>query len=165
MANYGELLDSYEPDTDQLYDSFVKYFNYPKMTKIKNSDNLSMYMTKLYCLLNNQCRYIVVIVKEDYHPLKTQKDLSELLWVSLQTRTLKDNHDIPSHNYNPEQKGFLNKKIYRVDVNDKSSTYKSDGLPLTITLIHTKTDTKAEYQSNGNIISALETYQTIITKD
>ena len=60
MAHYGELLDAYEPEKDALYGYFDDYFNHPTMVKIKNVKNLSVYMTKTYCLLTNECRYIVV---------------------------------------------------------------------------------------------------------
>ena len=56
-------------------------------------------MAKLYCLLSNECRYIVVFVEKDANPPGTQKQLDNMFWVSFQTRTMPDNHDIPPHYY------------------------------------------------------------------
>lgn len=163
MTHYGELLDGYEPEKDSLYGYFDDYFNHPILTKIKNVNNLSVYMTKTYCLLTNECRYIVIFTPQDYDPVGKKKELKSLSWVSLQTRTLSDKHDLPPHDYQPRVIGPLNKKIVRTEKTNVASTYKCEGLPLTVTLLHVKHDTDSEYQQYGNIISALETYHTVIT--
>lgn len=163
MAQYGELLNAYEPEKDALYSYFDNYFNHPVMTKIKNVSDLSVYMSKTYCLLTNECRYIVTFVRQDYNPVGTKKELKSLSWVSIQTRTLGDKHDLPPHDYQPKAIGPLNKKIVRTKQTNEASTYRCEGLPLTVTLLHTKSDTDAEYQEYGNVISALETYQTVVT--
>ena len=166
MAHYGELLDVYESGSDILYGYFDSYLNHPKMEKIKNVGDLSMYMAKTYCLLSNECRYIIAFTAQDYYPVKTQRSLAELSWVSLQTRTLSDNHDLPPHHYQPKAAGPLKQPIVRTNVTEKCSTYRCEGLPIIVTLLHRKSnmsDYTLEYQEQGNLISALETYQTIIT--
>lgn len=163
MAQYGELLNAYEPEKDALYGYFDDYFNHPTLVKIKNVSDLSVYMTKTYCLLTNECRYIIAFVQQDYDPVGVKKELKGLSWVSLQTRTLSDKHNLPPHDYQPRAIGPLNKKITRVGRTKAASTYKCEGLPLTITLLHTKSDTESEYQEYGNVVSALETYQTVVT--
>lgn len=163
MAHYGQLLDVYEPEKESLYEDFDNYFNHPIMTKIKNVNDLSMYMTKTYCLLTNECRYIVAFVRVDHNSVSTRKALKELSWVSLQTRTLSDQHTLPPHDYQPRATGPLNKIITRVKIEDGASTYHCDDLPIVVTLLHTKSDSKMEYQPKGNVIAALETYQTIVT--
>ncbi len=163
MAQYGELLDVYEPEKDAFYGYFDDYFNHPTMVKIKNVSELGVYMSKTYCLLTNECRYIIVFVNEDYQPAGTKQELKKLPWISLQTRTLSDKHDLPPHDYQPKAIGPLNKKIVRINKTNEASTYRCEGLPITITLLHTKTDTDSEYQQYGNVITALETYQTVIT--
>ena len=37
--DYGELLDDYEPEHENIYSYFVKYFNNPTMTKVKDTEN------------------------------------------------------------------------------------------------------------------------------
>ena len=163
MAQHGELIGAYEPEKDALYGYFDDYFNHPTMHKIKNVRELSVYMTKTYCLLTNERRYIIVFVHEDYNPVGFKKELKSLPWLALQTRTLTDDHNLPPHDYQPRAIGPLNKKIVRIKKTKTSSTYRCEGLQLIVTLLHIKNDTDSEYQEYGNIVSALETYQTVIT--
>jgi hypothetical protein len=154
-----ETINSY--DYQQMYTHFDTYFNHPIMVKTKDDKNYSMYMTKTYCLLSNMCRYIIVFVPKDNNPVNTKEKLSNLLWESLQTRTLTNNHTLLSHVYQPRKLNELNLPIHRLNVSDTSSTYSCNDLPITITILHQ--NNKNEYQDKGNIIAALETYQTIIT--
>ena len=161
MAHYGELLDIFEPDKDNMYKEFDKYFNYPIMFKIKNVNNHSVYMTKTVCLLSNECRYIIAILPIDESVIGSKEKLANLRWISLQTRTLPDKHDLPSHGYQHKRDGALKASITRTSVSPEASTYKCEVFPLIVTLLHKKSD--CDYQASGNIISALETYSTIIT--
>lgn len=159
---YGEILSEYDPNKDEMYTEFVHYFNDPVMTKIKDVNGFSMYMTKTYCLLSTECRYIISFILEDGMPTGSQEKLSNLKWTSLQTRTLSDKYSLPSHAYQPKRNGKLNTPITRVNVENETSIYKSEKYPITVTLLHTKNN-NSNYQNNGNIVSAIETYQTIIT--
>lgn len=159
---YGELLNTYDPNKESLYESFDTYFNYPSMTKIKDVDNYSVYMAKTYCLLSNECRYIIVFVTIDSTPVYTQERLINLKWDSLQTRTLSEQHSLPSHSYQPRRLASLNVLIRREKIDPEASTYVCDDLPIIVTLLHTKNSSN-DYQNQGTVISALETYQTIIT--
>lgn len=160
--NNGEILSDFDPQKEKLYQDFDEYFNYPVMTKIKDIDIYSVYMCKTYCLLSNECRYIIVFIYNDAMPTGTQERLSVLKWHSLQTRTLSDNHNIKSHSYQPKKQGPLNVLIKRERVTPEASMYICDTLPLKVTLLHGKNGA-IEYHDRGNIIAALETYQTIIT--
>jgi hypothetical protein len=162
MSQYGELIGVYNPVHAQIYEEFDKYFNHPKMTKIRDDGNYSIYMTKTYCLLSNEYRYLVAIVPKDTIPLDKTEKLSELPWVSFQTRTLPVNHKISPHSYTPTRTGFLGKIIDRTVKQENSSTYSCPELPITITLLYPKNN-GIEYQNKGTILAALETYQTIIT--
>jgi hypothetical protein len=161
IQQYGELLNAFEPGKEKMYQIFDDYFNHPTMVKIKDVQNYSMYMSKTYCLLSNECRYIVAFVQQDIMPIRTKESLSTLKWVSLQTRTLPDHHNLPSHGYQPKRDGPLNVLITRTNVTDEASTYSCQDFPVTVTLLHTKKGSN-EYQDRGNIIAALETYNTII---
>lgn len=161
MAQYGEIILDYNSETESVYTYFVEYFQNPTMTKIKNTMDLSMYLTKIECLLTNEFRYIIVLVDEDNLPLGAQKLLSNLQWKSIQTRTLTENHSVPIHKYNPTNNTPLNRTITRIKLVDESSTYVCQELSLKITLLHKKD--KNDYRSEGKVINALETYQTIIT--
>jgi hypothetical protein len=142
---------------------FVEYFKNPIMTKMKNESNYSMYASKAYCLLSKECRYVIVFVNRDVFPIKSEKSLSDLYWVSLQTRTLSDQFDIKSHGYQPVAEGPLLEKIERINITKEASTYKCEDLPLIVTLLHTSKKNSDTYQNRGTIIAALETWETIIT--
>jgi hypothetical protein len=146
--------------TSSMYDAFTKYFSDPVMTKIKDVERYTMYMCKTYCLLSTEYRYIIALVPKDINIIGFKKNLNELRWLSLQTRSLNDNHNLPQHYYVARRGSILDSEIYRIKTEDKASTYKCDRFPITITLLHSKS--KNDYQDKGIIITALETYQTII---
>ena len=162
MAHYGEDLGAIIPANEDIYKAFKEYFQNPVMVKIKDVEGHSMYMCKTYCLLSNECRYIIVFVYQDVFPKSTKEYLGNLKWISLQTRTLPNQHDLPSHNYQSRREGLLNQIIHRFNKNENSSTYKCDTLPLSITLLN-RPNNNNDYQNKGNIIAAIETYSTIIT--
>lgn len=162
MAQYGQILDVYDPNTEEMYKAFANYFNNPKMVKIKDVNKYSMYMCKTYCLLSNECRYIIVFVQEDFMPTQSQEYLEALKWESLQTRTLPDRHQLSSHGYQPKRMGLLNVGITRKEIKPECSIYTCEELPITVTLLHEKNGPN-DYKQKGNVISALETYNTIIT--
>lgn len=162
MEQYGELLQAYEPEIENMYEAFTNFYNNPTMTKTKDVENYSVYMTKTYCLLSRECRYLVAMVEKDTNDIGIGEELKSLRWASFQTRTLSDNYQLKSHSYNPHSKGPLNCVINRISTTDRSSTYDCPDFPIKVTLLYTK-DHQHEYQPKGTVIAALETYQTIIT--
>lgn len=162
MAQYGEILDDYEPELDAMYQGFADFFNNPTMIKIKDVDEFSMYMSKTYCLLSAKCRYIITFTPKDKKGLDTFESLNTIRWVSLQTRTLEDYHHLPPHAYNAKRGGILDVEINRVKTEKPASTYSCEYFPFTVTLLHTKKG-PSEYQDKGTVIAALEQYNTIIS--
>jgi hypothetical protein len=57
MAQYGELLNTFDPIKDQFSSYINIYFNHPTLTKTKNVDKHSVYMVKTYCLLSNESMF------------------------------------------------------------------------------------------------------------
>lgn len=161
MAHYGEFLEAYEPNKDTIYKAFDSYFNSPVLSKIKDINGNSMYMTKIICLLGNESRYIICFVTQDDLPIGTMEKLSNMRWLSFQTRSLSDTYNIPSHRYQPKRDGPLSVVINRTSVTSEASTYNCESFPIILTLLHKKGE--SDYQPTGNVISALETYATIIT--
>lgn len=159
---YGEMIDDYNPGLDQMYQAFTKYFNNPTLTKIKDVNNHSMYMAKNYCLLSKECRYIVVFTNRDTSSVGTTDELQHIRWISFQTRTLEDKHNLPPHNYSPVDGGPLTAVITRTKIEKESSTYSCQNFPITVSLLHTSTNSSSAYQNKGTIIAALETWNTII---
>ena len=161
--NYGQVIGAFEPFQDKVYGLFTAYFGDPDMYKIKNVGNFSVYMTKVNCLLTIEFRYIVAFVQADKNDLGTSVKMSKLPWVSLQTRTMEDNHQLPVHNYLPRRLVGLDQKITLVKRDEKQYIYKVDAgrdLPIQVTLLSKGKD--LEYNNSGSVVTALETYQTII---
>lgn len=163
MAQYGELLDTYDPHREEIYGLFDNYFNKPELFKIKDVDNHSVYMSKVHCLLSNDYRYLIAMVLKDNNSVGSRRRLSELFWISFQTRTLPDNHNIPIHSYESSFYKPLIKKIERTQLTKEHSTYKCDGFPVRVLMLHRKPNINSEYQPTGNLLSALETYHTVVS--
>jgi hypothetical protein len=163
MAHYGELFNVFDPKKQDFAMYIDKYFNYPILSKTKDVNKHSIYMVKTYCLLSKYCRYIMVITLEDSNSKGHKSRLSDLNWVSFQTRTLEDKHDVDSHSYQPVMEGPLTCQIIRTKITPESSTYSCTDFPIEVNLLHKKKDIQSEYQPKGNIISALETFETIVT--
>ena len=167
--NYGVPIDdsNVKLDREFIYSAFNNYFENPILTKIKDVNEYSMYMTKLYCLLNNECRCIIIFTNKDNNPPEYTESLSSLNWVSLQTRTIPSTEyhkfKFKSHSYNPKAKGPLLAEIKRKETNQEASIYDCEELKLTVSLLHTEKNTKDVYQNKGTVIASLETFQTIIT--
>ena len=166
MASYGELLNTHDPHYDmatkKLYSEMVQYFENPVLYKVKNVDGMSQYMCKTYCLLSNYCRYMIVLVPENEVEIGTKIDLNSLEWKVFQTRTLTDKHTLPVHSYEVRDKGFLKSEITRKSVQKGVTVYDCDEYPIQIGLIHQKNDVQSEYNKNGTILSAIESYQCVI---
>ena len=164
MASYGEIIDNYDPARDLVYKYFTTYFRNPMLTKIKDTDKHSMYLTKLYCLLNRECRYIIVFIEKNLHSPGTLEELKTMNWISFQTRTLTEQYnDLEPHGYEPLAEGPLSAHINKINITKEISTYNCDEFPIIVTLLHTEKNTPETYQKSGTIINALETFHTIIT--
>ena len=68
----------YDPMKDVVYSAFVEYFANPSMTKMKDINDFSMYIARVYAILGIEYRYIIVFVKRDEFPLGSTKLLSNL---------------------------------------------------------------------------------------
>jgi hypothetical protein len=160
MAQYGQIVSDCEPEIDELFDNFVTFFGNPKMYKIKDVEHFSMYMTKTECLLTNECRYLVAFIRMDAMPVNHMETLSDLKWVSFQTRTMADRHNIPAHGYKAIH-GPLKHVITKIEEKNEMCVYSCEDFPITITLFNKKNG--PAYQNKGTIGNALETFQTIVT--
>jgi len=164
ISTLGEIIDDYEPHREGIYKMFTDYFRNPTMTKVKDEGEYSMYISKLYCLLNRECRYIITFVNKNSASPGTLEELKTMNWEALQTRTMTDQFkDVMVHGYQPVAEGPLLSKIHRIEITNEVSTYECEDLPIVVTLLHTAKNTPETYQNTGTVISALETYQTVVT--
>jgi len=163
MAFYGELIDpSYDPNKDNIYNAFSEYFENPMMTKIKDVNEFSVYMAKMHCLLSTVHRYVIIFVDNDGFPVGNTESLSKFKWIFLQTRELTDNHNIQPQRYKPRRYKLLMKNIQLINKSPENYTYSVEDYPLKVNLLP-KTNDQMEYQPSGNVITALETFSTIIS--
>jgi len=165
--NYGQRVDTgYDPVREDIYPLFTQYFNNPTLTKIKDvkhhTEEFSIYMCKSSALLGIEYRYITAVIYKDDNDINFKQKLSSLPWITLQTRTLPDEHNINVHSYIPSRQPSLMLPINLYKKTKEQFLYNVEGLPLQISLI-CKTGDDNEYAPKGNIINAIETYQTIIS--
>lgn len=151
-----------DPTRRQFYSLLVDYFDNPVFEKLKNEDGYSIYICKIYSLLLNENRYLIAITEPDNYPIKKKIPLSDLKWISFQTRILSDNKDVIQHSYTIKKK-YQSLHIQKSLQDNSMSIYQmtNNEFPIEITLLHTKNN-EYEYPTNGNLVSCLETYQTII---
>ncbi len=169
MSDYGQVIDEYAAVSDDVYQLFVDYLKDPVFVKVKDDlsnpkEHYSMYVSKAYCLLSRECRFVIVFALADSEPVGKNKRLSQLSWISFQMRTLPDNYDAPTHGYSfPATGPLYEAKINKTGVTKAASTYDCETLPLVVTLLHTERKTEKDYQKRGNLLSAMVTWETIIT--
>ena len=161
MAFYGERLKyDYDPNKEYIYNLFVDYFENPKMTKKKDIGNYSMYICKINAVLGIEFRYIIIFVGKNLEKIGSERNLSELNWICLQTRTLEDEYNLQLHSYTPKRIFELDKKIHISSKDEKGYYYNIEDIPIKITLL--PKNKGFDYSEHGTVISALETYQTIL---
>lgn len=172
MANYGEILDDFvSEDKERIYSNFTNYFNNPTMTKVddikKDGKLFSMYACNVISYISNEYKYIICITNKNNASKGTVESLNTIYWLSLQTRRLPiKKYNCITHPYiaKIDDSSKLNEIINRVNTLKEYSEYECEKFPeLKITLLHTDKKGATSYQNRGNIISAIETYETIFT--
>jgi hypothetical protein len=161
MAEYGESLDDFDFDNISFYKSFVSYFGDPRLYKIKDSGDHSVYMTKTECMLTNECRYIVAIIRKDAMCYKHAINLSSIEWVSLQTRTIGEKYNIPSHGYTADLT-YLPYRVRKTKDTAEATVYSSEDFPIKVVILNKRNSSMA-YQNEITIAHALETFSAIIS--
>lgn len=150
-----------DPVKEYIYQLFTDYYDNMTMHKIKEDNDFSVYMARLQCLLLNEQRYLIAIVARDRFPPMYKQPLQNLRWMSLQIRNLEDGYDLQPQSYNMKRTPDFQRRI-RVNKRDQDvTTYEIQDLPIKISLLHTRGQ-KYEYPDEGSLISALETFRTIV---
>lgn len=147
---------------NDIYDIFINYFDNPLFTKIKDTDDYSIYMCKLNIYLANTHRYLISIVDRDVYFKGNQVRLSKLNWKVFQTRSLVENHNIEKQTYQPKKIYPFNIEINLSSQDELSCNYECKDIQnLNITLIKNKNNLY-DYPQKGTLNSALETYNAIV---
>jgi hypothetical protein len=174
---YAENINGYSPHKETVYKLIENYYDNPKMVKVedipdKNSINggnngKSIYACKIFSLLSVDNRYIIAITPKDDLPIGFMKYLKDIEWECFQTRSIRDY----PHKFKNSHKYSLNvaKKTgdYLAPFHVRSRTkdaceYVSNDLPLLITLLNSGKSIYT-FGNEGTLISALETFNTILT--
>ena len=151
------------PEHDKVYDAVISHVGNPLMEKVKQKDRFAIFMVEITSMLLNEKRYMIALLENDTRPLGNVDYLSNLKWSAFQMRTLSEPQPlkIMPHNY-IVHRGLSSTISIRCSSRDtRISTYQCETLPITVSLLHTRNQ-EYEYPDDGNLASALETFQTII---
>lgn len=161
MSKYGQIINDVEEDI-LLYKCFTEYFNNPVMTKMDSKEGKSIYGVKVKGNgVDN--KFIIVFINEDNLNMGKTKHLSELYWDSLQTRTLDTTYNVATHNYEIRKYKDLLHTIHKQNTDEKGCSYICESLPLKVKLLNYKNQYH-NYKEKGTLLSAIETYNTIIIR-
>lgn len=161
MEKYGKLLDSFENPQTEIYNIITSYFDNPLMIKVKSDRNLAFYAIKSSSNLLKDARYLIALTPEDGIPIGTPKSLSDINWVSFQTRTLTEDWKVPTHKYTDKETGPWNTPIQLHHKDANYTYYYRCQYPIEIALLTARTSFP-NYPDKGTIDKALETFQTVI---
>lgn len=156
----------YDPLKYAFYALICDYFDDPGMQKVSQDQNYSVYACKISTLLLNEYRYLVAIINNDHMELGTIKKLSDLKWISFQTRILESDiyYHAVQHSYDTKNTLKYHYQVRQLNNSTEKSVYRleNNAFPVRITLLHQK-GLELEYPSTGSLVACLETYQTIVT--
>lgn len=173
MSRYGKVIeDPYLSNSGgevlpDIYNKFTSYFDNPSLTKTSSQGISSVYMAKVNSGLMLDNKYLIVIVNGDMAQLGSTRNLSQLKWVSLQTRTVKSlgldkEFKLSGFTYSPKRTSPFTDKILLKNRAEGSSIYHHENLKdLTVTLLNSE-KMQYEYPPQGTLSAALETYRTVL---
>lgn len=162
MAQYAEFIDGGDLNRLQTYTMFYTYFDDPKVSKVKDADQYSIYATKIKTMMSRDKRYLFVMMKKDTNPVGHILKLSDMYWDAIQTRSLQDDYNVPVSTYVVKRSSAYVAPIFVREKEDDKYTYDCPEYGLTVTLLFNKNQTRI-YQDKGNVCAAIETYNTIFS--
>lgn len=150
-----------DPVKEYTYQLFTAYYDNMVLNKVRDDDKFSIYMAKLQCLLLNEQRFLVAVVPKDHNPPSFTKQLNELRWVTLQIRNLEEDIRLTPQSYTTKRTLEYQRRLKVVLRDHDITTYTTENLPIRVSLLHTRGH-EYEYPDEGSLVSALETFRTII---
>lgn len=163
MNKYGTIFEpNFNLNKDKFQTLIVEYYQNPKLQKVKDTKTQSVYIAMVDNQLIAKKQFIVVTCGKDKYPSGKISYLMHLKWNSFQTRYLENTSAIPMSYTVPSASKF-DIKLQLVERQDEISRYKTLGnFSVYISLLHDNKNLY-EYPNTGTLISALETFKTIIT--
>lgn len=150
-----------DPEKEYTYRLMTDYYDNMNMNKIKDDGKFSIYMARLKCLLLNEQRYLIAVANRDQYPPSYQKPLADIRWVSLQVRNLMEDYNLSPQSYEMKRVPDFQRRLKVIHRDQEVTTYQVENLPVQLSLLHTR-NMEYEYPDEGSLISALETFRTII---
>lgn len=149
---------------EPTYSLIRKYFGNLTFTKLKDSENFSIYICKIGSYTNNK-PYLIATILKNNEDVGSTKLLSSLFWISFQTRTLPENYAIQEQNYTRKRDEIYESEIKVVKRTEEKTEYvmSNKKFPLRITLLHSKKCLYEFPEDVGTLNSALESYCTVLT--
>lgn len=148
---------------DRVYGAFIDFYGDIELGYIKTVDSWTVYGAQVYSGLN-QYRYIFVIVPT--HTAQGSKvTLDQLDWISFQTRTTNDLHQVPTHQIFMDEKRqkTLSDQLTVINRTIDDTSYVTDGLPIKVRLMHDpKKNNYLQYPDKIKLYQALNTYRCVI---
>jgi hypothetical protein len=151
------------------YGAFVDYYGDIPLKLIRTDQGYDIYSCKISSGLSLN-RYIFVVAKsttqQSYTTLEENVvSLNKLDWISFQTRTTDDVHDVPTiaHFVNPDKKLKLSDDLNVVNRTKELTELSCSSLPLKVQLLHDlKKNNVYQYPDKCKFYQALETYNCIV---
>lgn len=155
--------DQYDVKKEPSYSLIRSYFGNVKFFKLKDENNMSIYICKIYSNTNEK-RYLIAIIPRDNFDVGTEKRLGALKWISFQTRVLPENYKIEAQNYTQKRSEIFESELELIKRFKNRTEYrlKNGKYPIKISLLHSKKGLW-EFQDTGALNSAIESYCTVIT--
>ncbi len=153
----------YSQDIDDLYARFVDYYSDPIATKIEERGQHSVYYVKIMSHLGYTSRYLVIIIPRNMDQMHQQRYLSELRWVSFQTRTLPADHPLRPQEQRRLEKDPLKYKLQAHSRDEQKTDYYCQGPPVRVALLHDlKQKNTYQYPDNLLLSQALNSYECVV---
>lgn len=173
-----------------IYNSIVEYYGDVILTKLNSKStsdgtNYGLYYCRVGCMLCIDNRYLLVIVKEENKqniPIGTQMYLSNLHWISFQTRSIDDFETVNPYNIKIKQQNVNNNRNriidmemkYLDDLQDRVRYECSEFYPITVDIMKKKSKEKniydlmdgyekEYYTPTCSLQTLLESYQCVLT--
>lgn len=148
-------------------DKLNEIFNTLVFTKVRVVESYALYMAKLQTFTGNGRRYIITAVPFD-KAMYPQAKIEHLPWVSLQTRSLPDEYNIPEqvmdvraldHRYSTDKI-----KLNVINRTNTSTDYISQ-IPIEVSLLHDpKKKSLYQYPDTLELRQALNTFQCVVKR-
>jgi hypothetical protein len=146
----------------QMRDVISKYFGNAVMTKMKENNSFSIYYARIGCLLCLENRYIVVVLQNDDSPIGTTIELSEMEWISFQTRTIENpNFKIKPKDIKSETDPMINCQVEKISDESDRTVYISYDFPIKLELL--KENESDVHRERGTLKTALDSYNCVLS--